>query len=125
MASHFRLGKYQIFTAGVQSGTNTITSSTVHILNLDNIYLQINNTGTANGSYAMQVSNDHTEDQEGNVLVAGNWVTIPASMTIAAGAPATIGIDLNQRGAPWFRLQYTNTSGSGTVNAFVSGKGLM
>lgn len=123
MASHFRLGKKQIFTAGVLSGTSTITSPVIHILNLDNIYLQLNVSGTATGAFSLQVSGDHLEDQEGNVLVAGSWIEV-VSLPIA-GSAVNLGEDLNQLGAPYFRVQYTNVSGSGTVNGFISGKGLI
>lgn len=123
MASHFRLGKCHIITNGVMTGTNVLTSSTVHILNLDNIFLQANVTGTPNGSISIQVSGDHVEDQEGNVLVAGNWIEVVALPVV--GAAVNFGEDLNQLGAPWLRIQYTNTSSTGVINAFVSGKGLM
>lgn len=126
MASHFRLGKYQLFTNGVMTGTNVLTSPAVHILNLDNVYLQLDFTGTPTGTFQVQVSGDHQEDQEGNVLVAGHWVSLVLSPSpVAAGAPLDIGIDLNQLGAPYVRVIYTNASGVGVLNAFVSGKALM
>lgn len=122
MASHHRLGKYQLFTSGAMASTNTITSSVVHILYLDNIFVQLNVTGTANGTFSYQVSADHVEDQEGNVLVAGNWITV--ATVAVTGSAVNIGEDLTMLGAPYFRLSYTNTSGTGTVNGFISGKGL-
>lgn len=126
MASHFRLGKYQLFTNGVMTGTTVLTSPAVHILNLDNVYVQLDFTGTPTGTFAVQVSGDHTQDQEGNVLVPGHWVTLTLSPSpAAAGAANDIGIDLNQLGAPYLRVVYTNASGTGVLNAFVSGKGLM
>lgn len=121
--SHFRLGKFQLFKAGVLTGTSTITSHTVHILNLDNIFLQINVTGTPTGAFSIQVSGDHTEDQEGNVLVAGNWIEV-VSLPVT-GSAVNFGEDLNQLGAPWLRLVYTNVSSTGLADAFVSGKGLI
>lgn len=126
MASHFRLGKYQLFANGVMTGTSVLTSPAVHILNLDNVYLQLDFTGTPTGTFAVQVSGDHTQDQEGNVLVAGHWVTLVLNPApAAAGSALDIGIDLNQLGAPYVRVVYTNTSGVGVLNGFVSGKGLM
>lgn len=123
MASHKRLKKYQIFTAAVQSGTATITSNVVEIQYLDNVFLQLNSSGTPNGTFDVQVSSDHVEDIEGNVIVAGNWISLVLSPSpVLIGAPLNIGIDLNQLGASYLRVQYTNTSGSGIVNGFVSGK---
>lgn len=126
MASHFRLGKYQLFSSVAVSSTTTYTSSTVHILNLDNVFLQLDVSGTPNGSFSVQVSTDHQEDQEGNVIVAGHWIALTLSPApTVTGSAVDIGIDLNQLGASYLRVQYTNTSSTGTVNGFVSGKGLM
>lgn len=126
MASHFRLGSYHMITNGAMTGTSVITSPAVHILNLDNVYMQLDFTGTPTGTFDVQVSGDHREDQEGNVLVAGHWISLVLSpVPAAAGSANDIGIDLNQLGAPWIRVVYTNASGTGVLNAFVSGKGLM
>lgn len=126
MASHFRLRKYHLITDGSMTGTAVITSKAVEIINLDNVFLQLDFTGTPNGTFAVQVSSDHLEDQEGNILVAGHWITLNLSPSPAAtGSANDIGIDLNQLGASYLRVVYTNTSSTGTLNAFVSGKGLM
>ena len=123
MASHKRLKKFQLFTAGVQSGTATITSKVIEIQYLDNVFLQLNSAGTASGAFDVQVSSDHVEDMEGNVVVAGNWISLVLSPSpVLVGASLNIGIDLNQLGASYLRVQYTNTSGTGVVDGFVSGK---
>lgn len=125
MASHFRLGTCKIITNGAMSGTSVLTSHTLHILNLDNIYLQFDFTGTPNGTFDVQVSGNHVEDSNGNVLVPGSWVSLTLSPSPAAtGSANTIGIDLNQLGAPWVRVVYTNTSSTGVLNVSASGKGL-
>lgn len=123
MSSHYRLGKYQIFTAGAMTGTSVITSKIVRILMLDNVFLQLNISGTPTGTFSIQVSSDHVEDELGNVIVAGNWVQM--STLSAAGSAVILGSDLNQLGATYLRVVYTNASGTGVVNGFVSGKGLM
>lgn len=126
MASHFRLKKYHLIADGVMTGTSVITSNAVEIINLDNVFVQLDFTGTPNGTFAIQVSSDHSEDQEGNILVAGHWITLTLSPApVAAGSADDIGIDLNQLGASYLRVVYTNTSGVGVLNGFVSGKGLM
>ncbi len=125
MASHFRLGKAPLMVNQAVSSTTAYTSDTLHILNLDNINLQIDYTGTPNGLFLVQVSTDHVEDQEGNVLVEGFWVSLPIGTIPASGSADQIIIDINQISAPWMRIKYTNSSGSGTMNMFASGKGLM
>lgn len=125
MADHFRLQKYQILTAVSVSGTNTYTSSVTHILNLDDIGIQLNATGTPNGTFSIQVSIDYVQDAEGNVLNAGNWVPITGVSPALTGAAAQIYVDLNELSAPWIRVQYTNSSSSGVINGFICGKGLM
>ncbi len=122
MASHFRLLKKQIFTAQAVSSTTVYTSPEINILMLDNIYLQMNVSGTPTGSFVIQVSNDHEEDAMGNVLNAGNWVTV---VTSAVSGANVFGQDLNQLGATWMRVVYTNASSTGTISGFVSGKGLI
>lgn len=90
---------------------------------LDNIGFQFNFTGTPVGTFDVQVSADHSQDLEGNVTVAGNWTSIPFStQPAAAGAGATIYIDINQISAPYMRAIYTRTSGTGTLNAFITAK---
>lgn len=108
------------------TGTSVITSGTVEIINLDNVFVQLDFTGTPTGTFAVQVSSDHSEDAQGNILVAGHWISLILSPApVASGSADDIGIDLNQLGASYLRVVYTNISGTGVLNGFVSGKGLM
>lgn len=97
----------------------SITSPVTCIRFLDNIGVQANFSGAPVGVLAIQVSADHNEDELGNVIVAGQWATI-ASSSMTGGSP--IYFDLNQLSAPYLRLVYTKTSGSGTLNAFITAK---
>lgn len=125
MASIHRLKKYQLISGGVMTGTSVITSSAVEIINLDNVFLQLHFTGTPTGTFSVQVSSDHDQDPNGNVIVAGNWISLVLSPSpVAAGASGDIGIDLNQLGASYLRVVYTNASGTGVLSAVVSGKSL-
>lgn len=123
MADHFRLKSYQLFNAQAVSSTTVYTSPTVNILNLDNVFLQFNVSGTPNGALSIQVSSDHDETAQGAVITPGNWIEV-VSIPLT-GSAINIGEDLNQLGAPWLRVVYTNTSSSGIISAFVSGKGLI
>jgi hypothetical protein len=126
MASHFRLKKYQLWSQGILTGTTTITSNVVEIINLDNIFLELVVSGTPSGAFSVQVSSDHMQDQEENVLVEGHWINLSLSPAPSvSGSAVNIGIDLNQLGASYLRVQYTNTASSGHVDGFVSGKALM
>lgn len=116
------LPKYQIITSGDMSQA-TVTSAVTNIEYMDNIGIQLNWTGTAVGTFAVQVSIDHAQDQNGNVSVAGNWIALTLSPSpAAAGASNQIYIDITQTSAPWIRVVYTKGSSTGTLNAFISGK---
>lgn len=129
MATRNRLPAYNFYPAGTAiSGTATTNSNPVYILNLDNIGLQLNVAGTANGTFTVQISVDYNQDAEGNVTNVGHWIDLrnadgtPVSETVAASSPSEIYFDLNQLSAPWVRIQFVSTSGSGTVSGFASGK---
>jgi hypothetical protein len=120
-----QLLKYQTVTNGSMTGTSTITSAVTNIQNMDNVGIQLNFTGTPNGTFFVQVSADYAQNSQGVVTNAGNWITVTLPTTpVAAGAANQIYIDMNQLSAPWIRFQYTNSSGAGTLNAFITGKAL-
>lgn len=113
--------KFQTITNGDMS-TAAITSSVTSIQFLDNIGVQVNWTGTAPvGTIAVQVSADYAADEFGNVTNAGNWFTLPVSPAVSGGT-GSVYVDLNQMSAPWLRVVYTKTSGTGTLNAFITAK---
>lgn len=117
------LGKFQIVTAGDQS-LATVTSLITNISYMDNVGIQVNiATGTASGTFDVQVSADHVEVNQ-VVTVAGNWVSLGTiyTATVTAGNPSNIYFDLNQLSAPYVRLLWTKTSGTGTFNAYIVGK---
>lgn len=118
------LPKYQVVTSGDMSAS--ITSAITSTEYFDNVAFQVNLTSasSANGTLSVEVSVDHAQDYLGNVTVAGTWNAISLSPTpsIASGSPASYYIEVNQTSAPWIRLKYTRSSGSGTLNAFICGK---
>lgn len=117
------LAKFQIVSAGDQSQA-TVASSITNISYMDNLGIQVNIlTGTASGTFDVQVSADHVE-VNGNVTIAGNWVSLGNTYqaTVTSGSPANIYFDLNQLSSPFIRLLWTKTSGTGTFNAFIVGK---
>jgi len=115
--------KTQMIINGAMTGTSVITSNALNIRFLDNIGVQFNFTGTPTGSFQVLVSADHEQDPEGNVTVPGTFIPITLTPApVASGVAGQIYIDLNQLSAPWMEVQYTNSSGSGTLNAFATAK---
>ena len=110
-----------------------LTSQVTTIQFLDNLGLQLDWTGSPVGSFQVQVSADYSQDIMGNVLNAGNWSPIileyiptGGTLTIATSIPTPVGspiyVDLNQTSAPYIRVVYTSSSGTGTLNAYITAK---
>jgi hypothetical protein len=101
----------------------SITSAVTDIQFLDNIGFQFNFTGTPVGTFSIEVSIDYAQDFNGNVLNAGNWVPVNLMpVPVASGAAGSVYVDLHLVSFPWIRAVYTRTSGSGTLNGFISAK---
>ena len=115
------LKRSQTITQGDMSGT--ITSPVTVVQFLDNISIQLNFTGTPDGTFEVQVSDDYLADGFGNVLVPGTWIALPLTGTpIAAGVADQIMIDLNQLPMPNVRVVYTPTASTGLLDMYITGK---
>lgn len=115
------LVKYLNIVNGDMSGD--LTSSVTNIEFIDNVGLQLNFSGSPVGIFSVQVSIDYTQDSQGVVSNAGNWISIPLNpIPAATGSANNIYIDLNQLSAPWVRVFYDFTSGTGTLNSLICGK---
>ena len=91
---------------------SSLTSPAVGIQFLDNVGIMASWTGTPTGTFAVQVSVDTV-----------TWVPITLSPAItASGSADQAYFELNQLSAPYIRLVYTASSGSGTLNALVTAK---
>lgn len=102
---------------------SSITSAVSNIEFLDNIGLQLIFTGTPTGTFSVELSIDYQQDQQGNVINAGNWTAMSfSSSPVASGAAGTVYIDINQISAPWMRVKYTKTSGTGTLQGYLTAK---
>lgn len=113
----------KIITNGDMS--SNITSKVVPIILQDNIAIQLVWTGTPTGAFNFQVSSNYEQDMFGNVLSAGDWVTLPLSPAITASGSADVAlVDLNQLGAAYVRVQYAASSGTGVLNATLTAKGV-
>ncbi len=121
MSSKRKLTRFKTITNGDMS-TASITSAVTNIGNWDNIGLQFVWTGSPVGTFAVQVSIDHAQDQFGNVTNAGTWVPLTLSPSPITSLGSPIYIDMTQLSAPWIRVVYTKTSGSGTLQTYISAK---
>lgn len=121
--SYNLLEPQQIITNGSMAGN--LTSTIMEVKQQDNIGIQLNWTGTPVGTFTVLVSMDHVRDIYQNVLVAGNFISLPLSPAITASGSGDIAyIDLNQLSAAYVEVIYTRTSGTGTLNAFITAKGV-
>lgn len=119
-----RLVKYQNITSGNMASAS-ITSAVTNVEGLDNIGLQFTWVGTAPiGSFTVEISIDYAQDYLGNVTNAGTWNTLAISPAVNATGAASDSafIALNQLPAPWVRTKYTKTSGTGTLQGYITGK---
>lgn len=126
-----QLTKFQTITSGNMASAS-LTSTVTNIEFLDDVGIQFNFTGAPVGTLAVQVSADYAQDNQGNVTNSGNWV--PLTFTYWTGSafvtdfsiPTSVGspvyLDLALLSAPWIRSVYTKTSGTGTLNAFITAK---
>ena len=94
---------------GVMSSTNTIYTQIIDISRIDNMGLEITWTGTPTGTLSVMVSNS------GINFYA---LTFNPALTQPAGSAGGYAIDLNQLPFKYVMLQYTNSSGSGTISTY-------
>lgn len=80
-------------------------------------------TGSPNGTFSVEVSNSYSVDATGKQNNAGNWTALTLSQAVSpTGSAGNAFIDIDGVAASWIRLTYTPSSGTGTMNAYLSGK---
>jgi hypothetical protein len=122
MSSRPILSPFSVITNGDMS-SNIISAVTV-IQNSSMLSYDISWTGTAPvGVMSVQVSNTYSQYADGSVNNPGNWTTLTlSSPPTVSGSTGNGFIDIDATGAYAIRLVYTRTSGTGTMNATISGK---
>jgi hypothetical protein len=128
MSRHDQIRKFQNFTGGSMTGTSVITSIQSSIQFVDDIGIELVWTGSPVGNFQVQVSADYDPNQE----IAGSWIPLlftywngtlfVTSYSIPTSLASPYYIDIPLTSAPWIRVQYTNTSGTGTLNSFLTAK---
>jgi len=102
---------------GAMASTNTIYSQIMDVSRADNIGIEVNFnvTGNAVGTFQVMVSNS-------GINFDALTFTIPLAQP--TGSPLAYFVNLTQLAAKYVMLQYTNTSGTGTMTAYIQMKDL-
>lgn len=106
---------YHLMSTVAVSGTATVNSEVFNISNLDNVGIQINFVGTMTGTLTVNCSIDNAN------FIA---LTFSPALSQPAGSNLSYLINLNQVPYPYVRLSYTNATGSGTLDVYLSAKDL-
>ena len=115
MSSVRRSKKVQVFSAGVMTGTTVLTSTAVDCSEIDSVGIQMVWTGTPNGTFACQVSDD-----DGTTWSS---FTLSPVLAAAAGGASNTYSSVANFGHQKIRFTYTNTSSTGVLNGTVYIKG--
>lgn len=124
------------FNAGAMASTNTIYSSISNILHKDTVGIELSWSGSPTGTFYVQVSNSYkpalAQSEGAGAPNNGNWTQVPltdpvagtTSLTTTTAAGNPMFLNLNQLGAAWIQIVYTNSSGSGVLNGTITAKSL-
>lgn len=111
----------KVVSAGSLAGD--YTSPVTIVQYLDNIGIQLNVSGTPVGDFEVQFSGDYAVNEAGYVTNAGNWIPVDFGSSVSvSGSPDFIYLDLNQMPGPAMRVFYDRTSGTGSVDMYVTAK---
>lgn len=119
MSSRPFLKPFSVVTNGSMGAS--ITSAVTIKNQLSLISYSASWTGTPTGTFSVEVSDDYLENVDGSVRNAGTWNTLPLSAAVSASGSTGNGLIDVQTGAYAIRLVYTRASGTGTLNAIVTG----
>lgn len=125
------LPSYAVISAGDMSSAS-LTSKPTNILYLDDVGVQATWSGSPVGLVSVEVSADYAATPSGEVTNAGNWAPLTftyyngATFVTATSIPTSVGspiyLDLALLSAPWLRVVYTKTSGTGSLTVMIVGK---
>ena len=93
--------------------SSNITSDSTNILHMDRVGYQLSWTGTPTGDFYVDVSNDGT-----------TWIEQTLSTAVAAAGSADDAFIDAETAAKYIRFRYVASSGSGTLQAYVTGKSI-
>jgi hypothetical protein len=81
-------------------------------------------TGSPTGTFTIEASDDYSVFQNGTVNNPGTWNTLPTTPAVVASGAGGNGMIEVVTIAYATRLVYTRVSGTGTLNAIVTGQGV-
>ena len=111
----------QVVSSGDMSGN--LTSTPINIQMLDDVGVMFVASGSPTGTFTAEVSTNRTVNADGSEKTAGDWADYPfTSAAAASGSAINIFRNMATLSAPWIRFKYTFTSGTGTLNAYITGK---
>ena len=125
MSAKTILKPYQILKN--QDMTTSFVSNPTSIQITDNTAYELVWSGTPAGIFNVQVSLDYAPGTGPNSLPInpGNWTNITLSTPVVASGTSNYAfIEISQSSSAYIRISYTATSGTGTVNGYVSGKSI-
>ena len=96
-----------------QSMTSTFQSAATDIMNTDRAGYQISWSGTPNGTFSVEVSNDSSV-----------WVALTLSAAVTASGSADDAFIDVETAARHVRLVYTASSSTGTLQAHITAKSI-
>lgn len=98
------------------TGTQTITGPWINIERRPNCSFQAAWTGTPNGAFAFDVSNDVDPTLPG--AIGATPLTLPASFAAGnpVGAAGSFAFVFAPLPVKWVRIKYTNASSAGVLN---------
>lgn len=104
MASYRHIEAATLLSGGAMTGTSVLTSKAIDCRTLPLVGFSISWTGTPNGTFIVQGSLDGT-----------TFVDMGITVAPAAGAVGNRGVDIGPTAFNYIQVQYTNTSGTGTL----------
>ena len=117
------LERAHVITAASMASTITQTIP-INLKYIDKVAIQLNFTGTPTGAFTINASVDHLQDQSGNVLNAGTFIPMSFSTPpVASGAAGNIILDITTA-VPYIQIIYTPSGGTGTLDAYITGKSI-
>lgn len=117
-AKQYNLPPYAIIPTQAVSGD--VTSAVTNIFMKDNVGIQVVWTGTLAGTFDAQISADYNP-----VTLIGTWTSITLSpVPTASGSASNAYIDITQISAPYIRVFFDYSSGSGNLTGTIVAKGV-
>lgn len=125
MSAKTILKSYNVVPPVAGNMATTLTSAPTNVQMIDDAGYSLAWTGTPVGVFNIQCSADYNPGTPFTDYSAnpGTWTTITLTTPItASGVPDNGYVDLTLISAPWIRVQFVPSSGTGSLSVWVTGK---